>query len=452
MLLAGNCRLVQACLDRDGHLFYRARSATELSALLTAAYGESIDGTPIHPAIERIAKLMTERNWPRAKLAALHLRLPELADTSAAARVLEADALLKVTASFDPDKHPRWPKGSQEGHGGEFRPADGGDLLLPVADRKPRPDPISEPDPSKLLEHEHHWLPKQVRESLENRGLMDPDAVKLLEKGDGATEKITQDAGDKSDTWRVHGWDKDHSAYNNAVAKLTDEFIEDGGFTPEKKMNMVDAAELLEKIKESDDPAIATLREKIYAYQKTQGRIADERLREFRMLPPRARNGEGGKASMPEYGATSSPYQAKAKLVETRVSENLLRLGLEEFRDYSFYDKVPPGHTFVGIADRKILTPDVIVACNKALAGLGVWSVRVGLIDPESRKFEGVAQTSEDHISELSREEWAIMLRLRAWQQLEAAKPDGFPSDKIEELIREMPSILKRVRKNKPSS
>ena len=120
LLLAGNCRLIEACLDRDGHLFYRARPASQLNALLTAAYGEPVDATPIYPAVERIAKLITERSWTRATLAALRLRLPELADRAAAARVLEADALLKVTASFDPDEHPRWPKGSQEGHGGEL--------------------------------------------------------------------------------------------------------------------------------------------------------------------------------------------------------------------------------------------------------------------------------------------------------------------------------------------
>jgi hypothetical protein len=133
LLLAGNCRLIQACLDRDGHLFYRARPVSELSALLTAAYDEPIDATSIYPAVEQIAKFMTERNWTRARLAALHLRLPELADAAAAARVLKVDALLKVTAAFDPDKHPRWPKGSQEGHGGQFRPNDrSGAPLLPA--------------------------------------------------------------------------------------------------------------------------------------------------------------------------------------------------------------------------------------------------------------------------------------------------------------------------------
>lgn len=57
LLLAGNCRLIEACLDREGHLFYRARSAPELSQLLTAAYSEPVDATSIHPAIERIGSL-----------------------------------------------------------------------------------------------------------------------------------------------------------------------------------------------------------------------------------------------------------------------------------------------------------------------------------------------------------------------------------------------------------
>ena len=132
LLLAGNCRLIKACLDRDGHLFYRARSVPELSALLTAAYCEPVDATSIHPAVERIAKLMTERNWSRAGLATLNLRPPELLDEVAANRILKVDAFLKVISAviFDPEKHPRWPKGSEEGHGGRFRPNDGGQAFV----------------------------------------------------------------------------------------------------------------------------------------------------------------------------------------------------------------------------------------------------------------------------------------------------------------------------------
>jgi hypothetical protein len=140
LLLAGNCRLIEACLDRDGHKFYRARPVAQLNALLSAGYGERVDATSLHPALAQIANFMTERNWTCATLSALHLRLPELADGAAATRVLDADAPLKVAASFNPDKHPRWPKGSQEGHGGEFSPAEG-QLLVPVADPWPDLDP-----------------------------------------------------------------------------------------------------------------------------------------------------------------------------------------------------------------------------------------------------------------------------------------------------------------------
>jgi hypothetical protein len=156
LLLAGNCRLIEACLEREGHLFYRARSSPELGALLTAAYGKAIDATHIHPAVERIAELMTERNWSRAKLAALHLRLPELTDASAAGRVLQADALLKVAGSFDPLKHPRWPKGSQEDHGGRFRPVSDGSEETDSEDSE-ETELVPQPDGSKVLIHHHHW-------------------------------------------------------------------------------------------------------------------------------------------------------------------------------------------------------------------------------------------------------------------------------------------------------
>jgi hypothetical protein len=134
LLLAGNCRLVAACLDRDGRKFYRARPVEELNTVLSAGYGQPVDASPLYAAVEHIARHMTERNWTHATIAALHLRLPELADAEAASRVLKADALIKAVnpGTFDPAKHPRWPAGSLEGHGGEFSPRDGGDLLVPV--------------------------------------------------------------------------------------------------------------------------------------------------------------------------------------------------------------------------------------------------------------------------------------------------------------------------------
>ena len=110
-------------------------------------------------------------------MAALHLHLPELADQIAATRILKADALLKVTASFDPLKHPRWPKGSQDEHGGEFRPASDesqGEETEPEDSEETQLDP--QPDGSKVLIHHHHWHDRAITRDYQRRGLLTPEA------------------------------------------------------------------------------------------------------------------------------------------------------------------------------------------------------------------------------------------------------------------------------------
>jgi len=54
LLIAGNCRLVEAALDREGHRFYRPRSGNEVSALLSAGYGIAIDASDLAPALAPI--------------------------------------------------------------------------------------------------------------------------------------------------------------------------------------------------------------------------------------------------------------------------------------------------------------------------------------------------------------------------------------------------------------
>ena len=132
LLLAGNCRLISAALTPEGQIFFRARPAPEINAVLSAGYGTAVDISESHPRIERLAGYMSRGEWSRAALAALHLRLPELPDQAAARRVLEADRLLKL--AWNSDLHPRWPAHSEEG-GGRFRPGDGSSgLLLPASD------------------------------------------------------------------------------------------------------------------------------------------------------------------------------------------------------------------------------------------------------------------------------------------------------------------------------
>ncbi len=131
LCLASYHRLVAAALDREGRRFYRAQALSEINAALSAGYGVAVNAVPLYPAITRIAEYMTRGEWTLATLAAVHLGLPELPDQAAAHRLLKT-----TTTVWDSAKHPRWPAQSTEGHGGQFRPADGGDgsLLVPRCD------------------------------------------------------------------------------------------------------------------------------------------------------------------------------------------------------------------------------------------------------------------------------------------------------------------------------
>jgi len=103
LLLAGNCRLIEAACDREGHRFYRPRASDEVSALLSVGYGIVIDASDLVPALDRIAQYMTRREWALAKIAAVQLGLPDLPDQRAARRVLALDQLDK----WNSDLHPR---------------------------------------------------------------------------------------------------------------------------------------------------------------------------------------------------------------------------------------------------------------------------------------------------------------------------------------------------------
>ena len=84
LLIAGNCRLIHAMLDREGHVSYAVRPREEINAVLSAGYGTPVDVGDTYPALVRIAGHMTRRDWFRASVAALHLRFPELQDQAAA--------------------------------------------------------------------------------------------------------------------------------------------------------------------------------------------------------------------------------------------------------------------------------------------------------------------------------------------------------------------------------
>ena len=266
LLIAGNCRLIEAGLDREGRRHYRARPSNEVSALLSVGYGVAIDASDLAPALQRIAQYMTRREWPLAKIAAVQLGLPDLPDQRAARRVLEADELVKWT----PALHPRWPARSTEGRGGEFRSGDGGDgtsLLTPVAE----PFGAASPDdlePRKRFQvNYHHWHDQALTKRYEEQGLLTPEAYKNLMSGRFArSEAIVQDITDPKS--RVHMWDAAHRAASAAMKQISQAFLAEKGITPERPMTLDQSEELLKRLRTSEEPSLKAYRELLWEYQK----------------------------------------------------------------------------------------------------------------------------------------------------------------------------------------
>jgi hypothetical protein len=108
----GDCELIAP--DALGR--YRVRDIEAINRALSAGYGFPVDVTDCLPALERLAKLLSDGAWSLAEIATLHLRLPDLPDEDAADRLRKAEQLLRSN-----DHHK--PPGPG---GGQFAPAAGG--------------------------------------------------------------------------------------------------------------------------------------------------------------------------------------------------------------------------------------------------------------------------------------------------------------------------------------
>ena len=88
---------------------YRVRPAAEIEALLAAGYPVPPDATGCVAGLRRVASYLSEGNLPLAMIAAVQLRLGEIAEERIE-RLTRADTLLK--AGFNPDEprdaHGRW--------------------------------------------------------------------------------------------------------------------------------------------------------------------------------------------------------------------------------------------------------------------------------------------------------------------------------------------------------
>ena len=145
LFLGDGAALVAAGQGASGRYRAEARPPAAIAALIEAAYGEVLDAVAIGNGLGAVARAIEAGDLARASIAAVHLRLPSLADEAAMERLARADRLLK--AGFDPDE-PRNERGRWTAEGGgaadaPVRVADSGQIMsdaMPhasdIADRK----------------------------------------------------------------------------------------------------------------------------------------------------------------------------------------------------------------------------------------------------------------------------------------------------------------------------
>lgn len=153
-------------IERQGTTF-AVRSASEIKRLLSRAYRTDWAINRIMPGLSTVAAALNAHDPGLARIAAVHLRIPDLADWAARDRLEAEDTLIKSIdrhsarhafkaplnpgsaaddyesffldttesihkANPDDPKHPGWPAGTEGGRGGQFRPKDASELTQKV--------------------------------------------------------------------------------------------------------------------------------------------------------------------------------------------------------------------------------------------------------------------------------------------------------------------------------
>lgn len=139
VFLAGDVPLICRGSTASSEPSYAPRPSSELEILLTAAYGDEWDFSAQVAGLQRVARYMNEEKWALAKIAAVHLRLPEISDDLALAKLVATEARYlakscsscgqksnhksRAVAKWDVSAEPRVPAGASGG--GEWT-SDGG--------------------------------------------------------------------------------------------------------------------------------------------------------------------------------------------------------------------------------------------------------------------------------------------------------------------------------------
>jgi hypothetical protein len=104
------------------HGYFELRPIEELNRVMSKTFARPLDCSNLLPGLRAVASALNDNDLCRAMIATQFMRLPVL-DGPQALRAVVAEALVKADA--DDPKHPRWPAGSPDGKGGQFRAKDG---------------------------------------------------------------------------------------------------------------------------------------------------------------------------------------------------------------------------------------------------------------------------------------------------------------------------------------
>jgi hypothetical protein len=168
-LVLGGTRLVERCGGR-----FMVRERSDIERLLSRAYRTSVAAGRLMKGLETVAAALNANDRGMACIAAVHLQIPALPDYAAREEMEAEDRFIRhrdawrtiQKASPDDPKHPGWPKNTEGGLGGEFRPKTAAE-----APQQPRTEtevaerpkaPLQPAKPPKLPAQ----IPKQVSEAV----------------------------------------------------------------------------------------------------------------------------------------------------------------------------------------------------------------------------------------------------------------------------------------------
>ncbi len=131
-LVLGRTRLIE---QRDGR--YVVRERREIERLLCRAYEIDLAADRLMSGLATVAAALNGNDPCLARIAAVHLRIPDLPSYAARDQIEAEDTAIRSTqqelaaprspvqkASPDDPEHPGWPAGTPDGLGGKFRPKD----------------------------------------------------------------------------------------------------------------------------------------------------------------------------------------------------------------------------------------------------------------------------------------------------------------------------------------